>query len=201
MAADDPANGRALRPRGQRTRQRLLEAGAAVFAERGYHTARVDDVVRAASTSHGTFYLYFANKEELFRALADEVATAMTALADEFPDLAGPGADDRLRAWITRFAELTDRSGAVLRVWADPVAAEAESGPVGAGPTATVTDRIAARIATVAPDLDAHVAAIAVLAMIERTVSLTTGPDPAAPDRAVVVDTLARTVRFGVLGG
>ena len=38
--------------RGERTRGRLLEAGSAVFAERGFHAARVDDVVKTARTSH-----------------------------------------------------------------------------------------------------------------------------------------------------
>ena len=68
-------------------------------------------MVRAAATSHGTFYLYFANKEELFRALATEVVAAMTALGDDFPDLAGPAVevDAALRAWIVRFADLTER--------------------------------------------------------------------------------------------
>ncbi len=50
--------------------RRLLDAGMRVFAERGYHAARVDDIVRAARTSHGTFYLYFANKEDLLCTLA-----------------------------------------------------------------------------------------------------------------------------------
>ncbi len=53
--------------------RKLLDAGMRVFAERGYHAARVDDIVRAARTSHGTFYLYFANKEDLLRALAVEI--------------------------------------------------------------------------------------------------------------------------------
>ena len=43
-----------------------------VFADRGFHAARVDDIVRSARTSHGTFYLYFTNKEDLLRALATE---------------------------------------------------------------------------------------------------------------------------------
>ena len=46
-----------------------------VFAERGFHGVRVDDVVRRAGISHGTFYLYFSNKEDLFGALTAEVAT------------------------------------------------------------------------------------------------------------------------------
>jgi AcrR family transcriptional regulator len=86
--------------RGERTRGRLLEAGSAVFAERGFHAARVDDVVKTARTSHGTFYLYFSSKEDLFRSLATQVATEMTALAGEFPDFPpsgdGPGA---VRDW------------------------------------------------------------------------------------------------------
>src|SRR6516164_10918740 len=65
-----PAQGRELRAQGRRTLRRLLDAGLRVFARRGYHAARVDDIVRAARTSHGTFYLYFANKEDLLRALA-----------------------------------------------------------------------------------------------------------------------------------
>ena len=65
-----------------------------VFAERGFQAARVDDIVRAARTSHGTFYLYFANKEDLLRALAVECAHEMDALADGLgaitPDDDGP---------------------------------------------------------------------------------------------------------------
>lgn len=201
MVADDVAPRRALRPRGERTRQRLLDAGAAVFAERGYYTARVDDVVRAASTSHGTFYLYFANKEELFRALAAEVVAAVTALADEFPALDGRGADAALRAWIDRYATLTERSGAVVRVWADAGSADSEVGRIGAELARTVTDRIAVRVAAVAPDLDAHVAARAVLAMLERSVAGAHDPTgTAAPDRTVAVDTVTQMVRHGVLG-
>jgi Bacterial regulatory proteins, tetR family len=69
-----PAQGRELRARGRRTMRKLLDAGVEIFAQRGFHAARVDDIVKLAKTSHGTFYLYFSNKEELFRALAQEVA-------------------------------------------------------------------------------------------------------------------------------
>src|SRR6476469_2681053 len=86
-----PAQGRELRARGRRTLRRLLDAGAKVFAERGLHAARVDDVVKAAKTSHGTFYLYFANKEDLFRALALDVAERMVELAAEFPAFSPDG--------------------------------------------------------------------------------------------------------------
>src|SRR3989440_1620538 len=90
-APGTPAQARELRAQGRKTMRRLLDAGMRVFAERGFHSARVDDIVRAARASHGTFYLYFTNKEDLLRALAVECAQEMDALADRL----GPiGRDD-----------------------------------------------------------------------------------------------------------
>src|SRR6187549_3659322 len=76
-----PAQSRELRAQGRKTMRRLLDAGLRVFADRGYHAARVDDIVRTARTSHGTFYLYFTNKEDLLRALAVECADDLTQMA------------------------------------------------------------------------------------------------------------------------
>jgi AcrR family transcriptional regulator len=78
---------RELRARGRNTKRRLLDAGETVLATKGYHATRVDDVVKLARTSHGTFYLYFSNKEELFRALAAEVAEEMQSLAEALEPL------------------------------------------------------------------------------------------------------------------
>src|SRR3989440_12088239 len=88
-APGTPAQARELRAQGRKTMRRLLDAGMRVFAERGFHAARVDDIVRAARTSHGTFYLYFANKEDLLRALAVECAHEMGALAGGLGEVAG----------------------------------------------------------------------------------------------------------------
>jgi AcrR family transcriptional regulator len=54
------------------TRGRILHAALAVFAEKGYHRAAVDDIVRASRTSKGAVYHHFPNKETLFLALVDE---------------------------------------------------------------------------------------------------------------------------------
>jgi TetR/AcrR family fatty acid metabolism transcriptional regulator len=45
--------------------QRILDAAVAVFAQKGFHSARVSDVAERASVADGTIYLYFRNKEEL----------------------------------------------------------------------------------------------------------------------------------------
>lgn len=50
----------------ERPRQ-ILDAALEVFAERGLASARLDDIAKRAGLSKGTIYLYFPNKEELFR--------------------------------------------------------------------------------------------------------------------------------------
>ncbi len=115
---DEPAPPRELRARGQRTQRRLLDAAVQVFDERGYHAARVDDIVKAAQTSHGTFYLYFANKEELFTALATEVAEQMRTLAGSLPPVpATPDGVAVLRGWLAEFEQLYERYSPVVRAW------------------------------------------------------------------------------------
>lgn len=47
------------------TRQRLLRAAAAVFAERGYDGTRVADIAATAGVSNGALYAHFGSKAEL----------------------------------------------------------------------------------------------------------------------------------------
>jgi AcrR family transcriptional regulator len=50
-------------------RQDLLRAARSVFAEKGYHEAKIDDIVAIAGVATGTFYLYFRDKRALFAEL------------------------------------------------------------------------------------------------------------------------------------
>jgi AcrR family transcriptional regulator len=47
----------------------ILAAALACFAERGFAATRLEDVARRAGVTKGTLYLYFPNKEELFKAV------------------------------------------------------------------------------------------------------------------------------------
>ena len=71
-------------PRWERRKDRrpseLLDAALEIFVERGYSAARLDDVAARAGVSKGTLYLYFANKEELFKAV---VRVSILPLIDE----------------------------------------------------------------------------------------------------------------------
>jgi AcrR family transcriptional regulator len=47
----------------------IIEAAVALFTERGFAATRLEDVAARAGIGKGTIYLYFPNKEELFRAV------------------------------------------------------------------------------------------------------------------------------------
>src|SRR4029077_16288320 len=52
----------------------ILDAARRVFAEMGFATATVRDIIRATPLASGTFYNYFKSKEEVFQAIHDETA-------------------------------------------------------------------------------------------------------------------------------
>ena len=112
-----PAQHRELRAQGRETVRRLLEAGLAEFDERGFQAVRVDDIVRRARTSHGTFYLYFANKDDIFKTLLRDALNDMGVITDAFPAVtrndAGRAA---LRQWVDSFCETYAAHAAVIRI-------------------------------------------------------------------------------------
>jgi AcrR family transcriptional regulator len=52
-------------------RQDLLRAARDVFATKGFHDAKIDDIVGLARVAKGTFYLYFPDKRSIFSDLVD----------------------------------------------------------------------------------------------------------------------------------
>ena len=53
-------------------RQQILDAALICFSRDGFHTTTTADIVRESGVSQGTLYLYFATKEDIVVALADE---------------------------------------------------------------------------------------------------------------------------------
>ena len=60
------------RDRTPEKRQRILDAALRIFAERGFYTAKVSEVARAAGVADGTIYLYFENKDDLLISLFED---------------------------------------------------------------------------------------------------------------------------------
>src|SRR3954454_22806619 len=81
----------------------ILEAALDCFAERGFAATRLEDVAARAGVSKGTAYLYFASKEELFKAVVR--AYVVPTIEHIEAAVEGPGpASERigrlLAAWV-----------------------------------------------------------------------------------------------------
>ena len=55
----------------EQRRAQILTIAAEVFAEKGYHDAKIDDIVARARVARGTFYLYFEDKRGIFEELVN----------------------------------------------------------------------------------------------------------------------------------
>jgi AcrR family transcriptional regulator len=94
-----------------RTRERLLDAAARVFARRGYHAATLEEIGREAGHSTGAVYSNFSGKEELFLALADREVADRLAEVEAVMEAAIAGRDagaitaEQFRSFIARDPE------------------------------------------------------------------------------------------------
>ena len=61
----------------------IIKAALAVFGECGLANARLQDIAERAGVSKGTIYLYFPNKEELFREMIRQTAVAAIERAEQ----------------------------------------------------------------------------------------------------------------------
>ena len=72
----------------------IVQAALAVFAEKGFAAAKLEDIARRAGVSKGAIYLYFETKEDIFRAVVGQAiapnVVAVKAMAAAHP---GPLAD------------------------------------------------------------------------------------------------------------
>lgn len=108
-------------------RERLLEAAGRVFADRGYHGARVGDITAEAGTSLGNFYRHFENKNDVLMAV-------LAPLMDELLESTGPPAAtttvtaDELVAWNTAYLRTYAAHRRLYRITREAAAAGDDAG-------------------------------------------------------------------------
>ena len=106
------------RRRKEARHQEIVDAGLTVFGERGFAAARLEDVAARAGVSKGTLYLYFPNKEELFKAVVREAILPNLEMAERL--LAGSQGPSFavLETLLTLFAArvLKTRAGAIPKL-------------------------------------------------------------------------------------
>jgi AcrR family transcriptional regulator len=91
-------------PRGEATRQRILDAAEEVFGDLGYYEASISEITRRAKVAQGTFYIYFHSKREIFVELVEHLGNRLRAATNA----ASHGAISRLAAERQGFAAFFD---------------------------------------------------------------------------------------------
>ena len=87
----------------------ICTAALEVFSEKGFAAARLDEIARRAGVSKGTLYLYFKDKEDLFRAVVrDTMAPNIGAIATVAATAEAPFADI-VRMLLPNFADIAGR--------------------------------------------------------------------------------------------
>ena len=93
-----PPKSNASRPRTldrEVRRGEILRAASQVFAQKGYHVARISDVADAAGVAQGTIYRFFSSKEEIASSLArngiSRLETLLTRATESAQAMGDPG--------------------------------------------------------------------------------------------------------------
>lgn len=94
--------------------QEILEAALGCFAGKGFAATRMDDIADSAGVTKGTIYLYFENKEAVFKALVREsIGTQIGQVLEQAAAFQGP-ARDLLRMVVSTVGEILRTSDRVV---------------------------------------------------------------------------------------
>src|SRR5215216_1607564 len=69
--------------RSEATRRALVDVARRLFAKRGYADVGTEEIVRRAGVTRGALYHHFSGKEDLFRAVAEQVEEEITRKSAE----------------------------------------------------------------------------------------------------------------------
>jgi AcrR family transcriptional regulator len=192
-------------PRGQRTRDRLLEAARTLLRAESPLELSAIRVARAAGIAPPSFYVYFEDLKALLLVAAQQNAPAFAALSTMLDDQPWPPADPTLWAnrFIARFVETWSRDQHIL-LYRNFEGDRGDRAFVSAriDGSLPIVDRLADRIAERRPGLprEAAIAEAAILhAMLERVAINDASPTRRLPIR-VFRDGLARLLVAAIAG-
>jgi AcrR family transcriptional regulator len=171
----------------------LVQNGRDVFVQHGYHATRVDDLAAAAGVSHGVFYRYFENKNELAIVLTVQ---AMRAVGDAFVGIPDPVADNgpELRRWFRRYNAAQTGEAAMIRVWVEAALEDARMRSLSASALDWGRRRLVRVLGARGSGTgDVDVEAVVMVALL--------GAFGSRPRGAATVDAAANIVERGLLSG
>jgi AcrR family transcriptional regulator len=99
--ADPPPKPTLREAQKQFTRQRLLDAAAVSFEEKGYARTTIDDIVSGAGATRATFYLHFGAKSDIVREFMETIWTDVTDVYDGLGTAVASADRAALREWFS----------------------------------------------------------------------------------------------------
>ena len=197
QAQDDPGETVPAPPEPPPTVRRILDAGAAVFAARGYHAASVQDVLTAAGAGRGTFYRHFDGKGDLLVQLSRACLADLLAQVGRFAAAARDPAG--LRGWLAESFALYRRYRGVFRALVPERASHPELEELRAQSLATIFRSFDGALAGAVRGLDPQAGSLILLSLLERGPGYCFGTRyDLTDDRAVEI--VAVLIERGLLG-
>ena len=95
----------------------MINAALDLFEKKGYHRTTIADITSRSGTSHGTFYLYFRDKNALIQEIVDTVMEA-TWRAVEDVDFKGVNSMDKVLSMVEAFFQIDKRYQRMSHVFA-----------------------------------------------------------------------------------
>ena len=185
IVADPGAAAGRREERKAQNREKLLQAARKVFADKGLGAATARDIVRETDLATGTFYNYFDDKEDMFRALLDEVT--MKARAAVRAERQAPGTlEQRSQAGYRAYFDLAVEERelfAVLRRNVGVIVMMDGQGVAEAGMSELVEDLREWAQDGDLPDVDIDYLAMAMVGIGVHVASQARGPRPARRGR------------------
>jgi AcrR family transcriptional regulator len=118
MDAEQSAPPLSLRAEQKRlTRERLIAAARSVFQAHGFRAATVDEIAARVGASRATFYLHFANKQDVLYAIAEEDGRAAPEYFGRLDAALAGGSREALRAWMEQAHPWLETIHALVPVW------------------------------------------------------------------------------------
>ncbi len=185
-------------------RTQILGCAKRVFSRKGFHNAKVADLIHQAGIARGTFYLYFTGKRDIFDTLLDELLQELRLRIQ--PIEMGPGAPaplDQLKANVRRILELMTQEPDLFQILLRHASGLDQQ---AAAVLQTFYDRVLAlierslehgiRLGLIRP-CDTQMAAICILGTIKEVAEWLTVQGRKAPDLDVLAEDL---LGFGLRG-
>jgi AcrR family transcriptional regulator len=183
--------------KGARTRARLVAAARTVFERDGYLETRLTDITAEAGVATGSFYTYFAGKEDIFGAVLDGVTEEMLHPSMEHVDSDDPPSVV-IAAANRAYLEAYERNAKLMRLLEEvatisPQVLELrrQRGAAFNSRNARGIHRLQAR-GVVDPELDPLMAARALSAMVSRLAYIAYVIEPGLWDTGELADTVTK---------